>query len=151
MKFGRGMISMWAMHYIRLYNLKVGFSKEIRAIEEISKKNKKNLKFFLDMPIQSIVRYNKQQRKGKEMINDLTSCKECHGGECICQPSEFTDHMICEQDDCGCTFSVYTSILSTGHVRRFIDGFGKFNKEFDGTCPACGSPRVFVDHAREEE
>lgn len=41
-KFGEGMISMWAAHYIRLYNLKVAFSKEIKAIEENKKKEKKS-------------------------------------------------------------------------------------------------------------
>lgn len=51
LKFGEGMISMWAVHYIRLYNLKVAFDKEIKAIDEEIKKNKKNLKFLLDRPI----------------------------------------------------------------------------------------------------
>ena len=43
-KFGKGMISMWASHYIRLYNLKVAFDKEIKAIEEEIKKNKEKTK-----------------------------------------------------------------------------------------------------------
>jgi len=57
-------------------------------------------------------------------------------------------HMVCHEDDCGATFSVYTNILHSGYViRRILHT----NEDFIGECPACGSQRIFTDTAREEE
>lgn len=67
-KIGQGMISMWARHY-SIIILKIFFDEDLQLIlkfiEATQNNRKKYLKFFVDKPIYSIVRYNKQQRKEK--------------------------------------------------------------------------------------
>lgn len=56
------------------------------------------------------------------------------------------DRFLCNNLDCGATFSVITTIKTS--VKRVIDPTGE---EFDGSCPACGcSDELIIDPASHD-
>ena len=58
------------------------------------------------------------------------------------------DNFICDETDCGCTFSVKTNIKASDWVERTICPVGP---DFEGKCPACGSQRIAIDPAQYDD
>lgn len=56
------------------------------------------------------------------------------------------DDFLC--DDCGAAFSVETNIKTTSYIIRRVCGSWE---NFTGSCPACRSPKIFVDNSELEE